>query len=598
MRHHHARRTSGLRALLAVCFALPTLGAAHANDGNTTVSMARGGLPPTPLDLADLMPADIDSLIVAPNIARVLADIANLNQTLTPFYPEWGREGLTGVVLRALATDSSLLSGSNDHLPKLKRLLLKEGLADAGIDPLGALVLSPDLDARVLMVAFELVDRPQFERWLARIEPVARKRIQIGGEVATVVGPQNQRPVTCLARRAYALCQVGVPAVGDPVQPLRRLSALRGPRLGDTSSRKAALQRAMKALPPGAHLYAAADTHRLAPRLGRLIGEWETRVTRFAEKDRQRKGRALAAHLRKKLAAASKLTDGLALGIYVDRSHTELRWQANLTAYGRELLAWWLPSHPADSIIERWTRTPALVRMVARTRAELLEGVAMSFGWSVPKAALSGELGMLSMGLHSLCELAMRRHEASRVGDGTHWGFVFHTAVALGLRTKDAADRIHRDLSKHLEAEPALGQTMAFGTNSTPQVVGPAATARVRLRGNVGGHPYKVQVLDRLMVLGMGPGSASAALRRLGAMPAPRPPPPPAPFLEIAFNPRMIDAAFASGNIGPAHRASLRTLDKWRLRFRPLLARLREIRLTGQLDPNQGRVVLRGIVAE
>ena len=426
-----------------------------------------------------------------------------------------------------------------------------------------------------------------------------RERIDIAGELATVIGPRTELPVTCLARRAYALCQVSAPNTrGDPILPLRRLAAQRGPRLGD--QRAQTVWRHLRAVPAGAHLYAVGATKKLAPRLAKMVAEWETRASRFSQPKRRRAALAQAAHLKKKIEAASALTDGVSIGMFARGRGMEVQWQAHLTGLGQQLLSMWLPAAPKDDVIARWTRTPAvLMRLIARIRPELAETIAFSFGWSAPRGALTGDIGILALGLDSICELSQRVAARDTTGDGTFWGFVFPTAVSLGLRSHTAANRVQKSMDGLMKPDQEFDLPDRLSRFRPRMVLETAPVARQRLRGSFRGHPYKVQVFDQLMVLGMGPGTVAAAVRRLGALPPRRRVRAgPRTFIEASFYPRAIDAAFAAAHVGPDHREDLRALETWRMRWHPLLTRLREVRLSGRLDPRNARLVVVGTIVE
>ena len=563
---------------------------AQNNQENKTVAMTRmtRARPEQRFVLADLMPADLPAIVVVPRVAALLRDLQTLNRLLSPLHPEWRGKGLVGAIVRRLEGGASLLPPSQQNIRRLRALTTEEGLVEAGIDPLGTLVIAPDFDLRVVLVAFELVDRPQFARWLIRMAGDARQSVKVSGEIATVVTPQGRMPVTCLGRRSYALCQLGVPADGDPIRSLRKLAALRGPRLGSPAGKAGVLHKAWDAMPAGAHVYAVGDTKKLAPRLGEMVTEWESAATRFAEPNRRRAALAHVAHLRKKLAAASKLTEGVAAGLYTRREGMELRSQVNLTNFGHQLLQWWLPPKKHGDVIARWTRTPALMRFVARVRPELLELAAISLGWSPPKDALTGDMGIIAVGLDGLCSAAKRAQDAP--GDETYWGFIFPSALVVGLQSTDAADRVQASLGRIFKSEKK-GNGARFPT------VPP--TSRPRLSKRIDGDKLDLQVLDRLLVFGMGPGILSAGVRRLGAIPPAgksnrRAP----PFLDVTLFPASIDAAFDAARIGPDHRPYLRRLEAWRLRWKPLLNRLRSMRLSARMDGLQRRLVLVGTVAE
>ncbi|MEL7368187.1 MAG: hypothetical protein AAFN74_04690 [Myxococcota bacterium] len=561
-----------------------------AQDGNKQVSVRRPAAIPKSESLVDIMPANLAAMVVTPRLSALLSDLHHLNRLLSPLHPEWGEDGLHGAILDHWLSRSRLLPGFDGQNSRhLRSLLTVEGLVAAGVDPQGTLVLAPDIEDRVMLMAFELIDRPQFERWLVFVGGEDRQRLKLGAESATVIGPQTDLPITCLARRAYAMCQLGVPPEGDAVRPLQKLVALRGKRWNNPHGQRSILQQALGAMPGGAHIYVATDTKKIAPILERVAREWEQRAHRFQQPAQRRKAFAHAATLQKKIRSAVKLTDSLAAGLYTQRGDMEMRWQAHLTNFGRGLLSWWLPSKRGNDVIARWTRTPGLMRVVARTQPEVLEGAALSIGWSPPKGALTGDFGFLAMNLNPLSTLSRRDFKTNGADDGAHWGFIFPSAIALGVRSSHAADRIQSDVAQRLEP-----------SRSRNNVYAPAATGRRRLHGQVKDNPFEVQVFDRLMVMGMGPGIGSAAVRRLSSMPPTRLEHSgrPAPFLDATLYPRAIEAAFAAANIGPEHRASLQALDAWRIRWRPLLTRLREVRLRGRLDPQRSRLVITGAVIE
>ncbi len=574
-----------------------------AQEGNKPVSMSVPRPPMKTKRLADLMPADAAAFFIAPRIVDLLTDLDHLDRVLVQLHPEWGlgglREQLRRRVKNRLASVAGLLPSSDAHIGAMVDLLSNEGLVDAGIDPQGPLIVVPDLESRVVIAAFELVDRPQFERWLVRVGRDDRQRLEIGGELATVVGPQGQWPMTCLARRSYALCQLSAPASGDPVRSLRRFVAFREPLLGSRSGTTTALQRSLAEMPRGAHLLVVGDTKKLAPRLAQFVTEWEARASRFAEPQRRQAALAHAAKMRKKIRHAARLTDGLAAGFYRRPGGMELQVQATLTPAGQTTLSWWLPQRDREETITRWTRTPALMRAVAHLNPQLLESTALSLGWHPPGGSLTGDFGLLAMGLDPLCALSKSAGSTQATGDGTFWSFVFPSALAVGITSGPHADQVQASLSEHLSRELNRDLPRSLSRDRTSGPPGAPALVRPRLKAEVHGSPFKAQVFDHLLILGMGRGMTSAGVRRLGALPptAPGQGTHGAPFVDLAFYPRAIDAAFAAANIGPEHRASLRTLESLRLRWHPLMTRLREVRFMGRLDPSRSKLIVTGSVA-
>lgn len=463
-------------------------------------------------------------------------------------------------------------------------LFTARGLDSIGIDLDGPVLALPKLDLTTreaapgrdtAVVALPLRDVPAFERWLTALAGPAAQPVAIGSERAIIVGATREHPIACVIRPAAALCQVGAGADPDPLAPLRCAIARQVAGLGGSAraGRRAVdepsldlvtgLARAFSHLPRGARGYLLINPEPAAAAVAQLTAAHGAREHRFAA-GRERAQAMERAQLRaQRIRRDAELFDGVAFAWYLDPAALTIRGQIAVSERGRRLLTELDVHGPGDDRLARWAATPALARLFLQMRPELAARTFAELGWNVPAEALTGAVALLLFGVDTECPLA-RKGEATAPVD---WAFVLPSALAIGVRPRQTA------LLGRAVVDAVGGTTgVSISTSNDP---GDGREPDVpSLRGHAFGSTLQIDLLDELVLIGTGPGSGAAALRRwrsLRADAAPPPAPASAPFLDLTIHLRAVDAALAAGEYGSDRRTELVLLDLVRRRMKPLL---------------------------
>lgn len=528
----------------------------------------RAALPP---EVADL-PASTPLALYAPSLRQALSETERFVDLLSVVEPELSRPLGQLAVEEIWGTDPlSALSGRVSVDPG--KVLTTLGLEAAGIDTSAPLLVIPSLEEEVVVIRFGLRNRRAFESWLDDAAGKERRRIKLHGESASVLGADSKRPVTCLARHAHAFCQLGVNGGEAALSDLSGVSA----SAGKTYGRLRGVQDAYARLPRGAVLYAFFNPEPLARSIGELARQRERIRTRFADERSKRNAASRARRFEGTLREWSRLADGAAMAVST-REPAGARIELSMTARGRRALNDVLPERTTQDLIGRWTETPALFSVLVHADPVFVQKVAGSFGLKLPREALSGTVGLLALGLDADCPSA-KRGTTERLD----WAFLLPSALNVGLATPTAADQVYASLQEQLPGRTAPDRKVAWLNSPRAPIAGLAA-----------GSPFEVHVLDRLLVVGTGPGSGAAALRRLASVRSERlDTAERAPFFVASLHPRAIDAAFASAAFGREHRRELLTVESMRLRLKPLLERIGAVKLEATTPPEHGRVSVR-----
>jgi len=424
-----------------------------------------------------------------------------------------------------------------------------EGLRSMGLDPRApvTVVWRPELGMTV--VSFGLQSRPKFERWLDQIGGgQGRTRIPLGGEQASVLAPDAATPVTCLARQNRAACQFGVASGPDPLSGLR--TAARGSP--NTWSQVPEVARAYAKLPDGARSYALLNPRAIARWISQEQHSQTVRSRRFhAPRLRQQALAQVQARARKMQHIARKM-QGSALGLYRTSSGLTVRMETALSRSGARSLQPHLRPFGEHTQLTRWAHTPALMQVILRTNPRTTAWILRALQLDLPRAALTGDLALLTLGVDTECPMAKEKSGAPQ--PELSWAFLLPSAAAVGLAGPRAADVVHQSLASRFQIEP-----------------GDASDAhRARIQGRFAGSPYELDVLDHIMLVGAGHGSGPAALRRLktrSVRPARMQP----PVFEASMDLHAVQAAFASGTFDAERRDDLLTLGAMQASLRPLL---------------------------
>lgn len=250
---------------------------------------------------------------------------------------------------------------------------------------------------------------------------------------------------------------------------------------------------------------------------------------------------------------------------------------------------------PAWGRILRWSSTPALINLFLRTDPRLIQMLGDWVGVALPVEDLDGTLGLLTLGVDVHCPQA----RAARDG-ALDLAFLFPSAVVLGLRDARASENVHQRLRAGLGArplEPRLSSSLGIGLAQPfspglgpgsgdrpavdPRIPGkPEGFSRATFLAEVAGGRVEIHVLERLLLVGSGPMSGYAALRRLRAL-GRAPDAPPSDFLRMSVDFGAVDAALAASVISRDHRSELRWVEHFRLRLSPLFHQLRRLKVRG-----------------
>lgn len=528
----------------------------------------RPDLPPAVAQL----PASTPLVLYAPSLARALEETERLADMLSVLEPELSKP-LGRLAVDAIWGFDSLSELSAPVPVDPAKVLTTAGLEAAGIDTSAPLLVLPSLEEEVVVLRFQLESRRRFEAWLDALAGKERRRVLLGGESASVIGPDSPRPVACLARHAHAFCQLGVNAGDDALSDLSRAVASEGVAYGRLRGVAAAWER----LPQDAVLYAFFNPGPFAKGIAKLAHLRERMRTRFADRRSKRDAFMRARRFESSVLEWSRLLDGAALALFFGDA-PGARLELSMTARGRRALDDVFPERTTRDLIGRWTETPALFSLLVHADPAFVQRVARSYGLMLPQEMLTGTVGLLTLGLDPDCPSAKQGTKQP-----LDWAFLLPSALNVGLTAPEAADRIHGLLEAQLPARAAGDRKVAWLPNPRAPITGLAA-----------GSPFEIHVLDRMLVVGTGPGSGAAALRRLASVRSRAPAGKErAPFFVATVQPQAIDAAFAAAAFGREHRRELLTIESLRLRLKPLLERIGALKVEATTPPEHRRVSVR-----
>lgn len=527
---------------------------------------------PSILELAANLPPAAPLLVYAPTAAGLLDDFEELLALASKLDPQLSPARLPATLHAALWGERrgpSLRFAGPEQAASLARLFDARALAELGVDGGAPVMLVPANEA--LLLGLGLTDSERFARWLGQTFGAART-LAVGREEALVLAADSETPLACLVRAAAALCQIGVVRGQDPLALLRHLGQPRPV----PAARLSGLVRASEALPSGARARIVINTLALAEQAAEGAAERERRAHRFEPPDRRRQSEERARARAKEIRRVVSLAEGAAAGIYAEQGGLAVRLETALSPQGARLVRENLQNRPPDPRIARWSRTPALFRVLANVDPGLLEQVAQGLGIPLPASALDGTVALLTLGLDSECPLAKKR--AEQASSDLSWVFLLPTTIAVGLTGDTAADALHQRLDEDLTAAEA------------PKAPALAGSPRPPLLGRAFGSPYEVHVLDEVLLFGAGPGMGAAAKRRLASLREDGAARESSTFLEATLHLRAVNAAFSSASLGRDHRPELMALEALRLELAPLVQRFDRVSLSAEA-PDGGRRV-------
>ncbi len=516
------------------------------------------------------LPGHIPAVAYAPRLRLVIEDLEESVDALSLLDPQLKEQPLPVLLSELIfGTNSPLESlAEPDRSGAISRLATAEGLQRIGVDPQGAFYLVPYPADGVALLSFGLTERPRFEAWLGRIAP-ERRHTSVVGEQASVLASESDRPVTCLSRSARAYCQIGASSGDDAIAHLRKLHQFSGSTLGERQGLKAAYGK----LAPGARLQLLVQPAPLADQLSATFEKKIRRAQRFSAPKTRKQTLNRLRRKQARLRSAVKLVEGAAAGFYRHSDHIALRWEAKMSSAGQRALIAAVPPTTPDLPIAQWARTPALFSAIARVAPMHLQKLLGALGLPVPQDALSGTVAMLALGLDTECAFAKQETKAAPAMRPPHgWAFLFPSALNVGLTNKTAADQTFKNLSTIFE----VGEKTGF-------------TPRAPLRGRVLDSGYEVHVLDDMLVIGTGPGSGAAAIRKLRGL-SPQSSEQTPPFFRAAVHLRAINEAFAAGNFRGEHRKELLSLETARLKLKPFLQRFSKLEVSAKALERHQRV--------
>lgn len=475
-----------------------------------------------------------------------------------------------------LDTDLARLTGLDaiESKEALSALLTPAGLAAIGVDAGGSAVIVPPLFGEPAVFALELQNRPRFERWLETLAPDETRRVSIGGEEASVLFPNRERPIACLTRRSTAYCQLGAAPGPDPIAPLRATVSIQPPALGTV----AAIGRAYGRLREGAHAYVFAHGEPAAKTAPELALAWAERNHRF---DGKKKITEAAQALAPRIKQAAEMIEGAAGGLYLGSGRVSFESEVSVGERGVKILRDLSVASEAGALIPRWFETPALARVLLRVRGERAEQLLSSAGVEVPSGSLSGTLALLLFGVDAQCSAAKKQDAGGPLG----WAFLLPSAIAVGLRGPTAADAVQNKLLAELPDRTPEEPAAEDGESER-------AKLRAPVRTEAFGSSFEVQVLDEIALLGTGPNSGAAAMRRLRSLTPESRIREPRAFVLAAIHPREIDAALEAGNISRDNRRELLLVEAMRRKLRPLMQQVGAIELVARANESERRVTV------
>jgi hypothetical protein len=491
------------------------------------------------------LPKTTPIVLSIPHVDVLLADLQSLLEVLRVLDPDTFPESLGELFARMFGfdkADGAALRSSDgdgqDNPPSWARLFRREGLESIGVDVSGSAMVAPNLIDDAIVVGFNLKSRTRFEQWLGRLAHGEARRVEIAGEQASVFGPSRDVPITCLSRQSIAFCQIGVSSGSDPVAELRMIVQRSSPTLGEEK----AVMRPLERLPEGAHADLLINAEPFSRTIGLVTQARAQRDHRFDGKDAKRAAEQEEKTRVQKLRRWTEPLEGAAIGLYPERDAIAIKTELSFTDRGAKNLRDLAARDPKSDLIERWTDTPAIARVLMRMDPEHAARLFESLGWAVPKDALSGTVGLLLFGIDTECPLAKKSADKTQFG----WAFLLPSALAVGIRSTESGSAVHDALASAIAKEAPSGGA------------------------------FDIRVLDDLVFVGTGPGSGAAAVRRVNGLPPPHTAKSTeaTPFLEGSIHLRAVDAALESGDYGADRRKELVMLDAFRHRMKPLLEQI------------------------
>ncbi len=509
--------------------------------------------------VADL-PRSTALAIYVPHLDLALADLHAL-------WIETPGLALDVHLLRAIGLDRL------ENKEALAALLTPAGLAASGIDAAGGMVIVPPLLGEPIVLAMELQNRPRFEAFIEELAGGSGKRVSIGGEQASVLAPQSDAPLTCLARKSTAYCQLGTTKGPDPIATLRSVAGMQSPSFGSV----AAIARSHERLREGAHVLVFANGESLQKIAPELAIAWAERNHRF---EGRKKIVERTQELTPRLKRSAEMFEGAAGGLYLSTDRVSFEIEVGVAERGAKLLSDLTVKEAANAEIPRWFETPALARVLLRVQPSRAEHWLKLAGIDVPDKAITGTMSLLLFGFDPECSAAKRAaKEANAIG----WAFLLPSAIAVGLRGSPAADAMQLALVEGFEREVPVEVEVE---------VEESQKARPIVRGHAFGSGFEVRVLDEVAFFGTGPGSGAAALRRYSSLPATGSSKAAHSFFHAAIHPRAIDAAFDAGNISRENRRELVAIEALRRRLRPLLQEIEAVELAVRANEAERRITI------
>lgn len=435
-----------------------------------------------------------------------------------------------------------------------------------GVDGDRPLSLTLSEDGTAVVIGFGVSDRPKFLRWLSELDEP--KFVSLLGEQVMVLGATTELPVACHSIEHRAHCQIG--AAPDP-SPLASLENVL--KIDSTGRTSAALQAAVKALPPQARLYGVFEPTTWVDLLGKRRLEAIRQRNRFepASAKKALEEQLKDSELRWKRTGRSFSAGAFAL---VRRGPSvELHAELGLSPAGQKALEELAPKQNARGPVARWAETPALihgqVNVDPRLAGALLEALEAP---PVPIEALDGAMGLLVYGVDCDCDAAKKRVDPKPLD----WAFLFPSAIAVGRGDRGLLDSWPEAISEPAASDPS--------GNPEPR--------RQVLRTTPNGR-FEVQVLNEALVFSAGPGSAAASLRRFKNLNAAPAEVVPGPNLELKVHLKAIDAAVAANAVGLGHRPELLMVEAMRLKLRPLIEVIDEASLAARPTADRSRLSVR-----
>lgn len=517
---------------------------------------------PAPLNT---LPAHTPAAIFAPKLGTLLQTLRDIDEFR--------------IFLRQFDT-STQQSFKPESL--IARLLWDHGFSDEdfsavsiqhGLDLEGSATLYLHSTLTAAVVVLPLASPTQFKLWLDSIPAPARETFDIEDTLVTVMAPNAAHPLACMIRQQRALCQVGSPNWGDP-NLLEGLISHQGPILDDVSG----LRQAWNALTPTPPISAVIRPRLLVRAAIKAWGRSLMRTYRLRD-TRYRKSIARnIALLEKQVLAHTHFLNGIAIGFDAEKDQRNIQLIANLTSAGSQLFSNWPLERQQAGRIQRWLSTPALFKFYLNAEPQSAANLIQYLGLKLPHQAINGAFGLMTVGLNA----ALRKNspERPRTIEGEisehDWLHLLPTTVAVGLRGPTAADFVHTQVQRQLQAiSPAFGNK-----HGRPAIIRQDNNRRL-----------EIQVLDDMLLASTGILGGHAALRRIknskesivslskG-------------FLFASMDLGAINAVLASAIVNNSDRPELQWAEATRRQLLPILESLRTAQLLGAIEDQGHRVRL------